>query len=97
MVFSLLATIILIFSKKQNKTFEEQFSKESFIPVRGLLAAIIVFTHAWINGIYNNTISDSLISLYSRAGYLVVSVFSFCLVLEYMNPQKEETIILMAL
>jgi len=77
MVFSLLATIILIFSKKQNKTFEEQFSKESFIPVRGLLASIIVFTHAWINGIYNNTFFDSLISLYSRAGYLVVSVFFF--------------------
>jgi peptidoglycan/LPS O-acetylase OafA/YrhL len=75
--FSLLVTLIIIFSKKHNKTLEEQFNIDSFVPVRGLLAAIIVFTHAWINGIYNNTFFDSFVGLYSRARYLVVSVFFF--------------------
>ena len=77
MIFSLLVTFIILFSKKQDKPFEEQFNKEGFVPIRGLLATLIVFTHAWKNGIYNNVLIDSFVGLFSRAGYLVVSVFFF--------------------
>ena len=78
MVFSILIfSLIICVGVEQPLEIEAKYTQDKFVPLRAVLAMLIVFGHTWPNNTYGNEIIDHFLAPFNNTGYLDTGIFFF--------------------
>lgn len=61
----------------QPSEIETKYTQDKFVPLRAVLAMLIVFGHTWPNYTYGNEIIDHFLAPFNNTGYLDTGMFFF--------------------